>query len=190
MFDRAELKAIAKAQIKGHIGTLFVCMLLVGLIVGTLVGALLAPGLLIGMIMIYLALAKGTAPQVTDIFKGLPVFGKALWLNIITGFFTCLWSMLLFVPGIIKGISYSMAPYVLAENPDMMAREALNESKRITQGHKMNLFVLSLSFLGWFLLVGITFGIAIVYVGPYMQATFANAYNAIKGLEQKQNADA
>jgi uncharacterized membrane protein len=73
-----------------------------------------------------------------------------------------------------------MSFYILAENPGMTAREALNESKRIMHGHKADYFVLSLSFIGWILLVSVTFGIAAIYVGPYVAATTANFYNAIK----------
>ena len=62
----------------------------------------------------------------------------------------------------------------------MTAREALNESKRITVGAKKDLFVMELSFLGWAMLGGITFGIALIYVYPYMQAAKVNAYLAIK----------
>ena len=73
-----------------------------------------------------------------------------------------------------------MSNFVLAENPDMTAREALNVSKRITKGHKMELFVLSLSFIPWIFLVAFTFGIASVYVVPYMELTITNFYHEIK----------
>ncbi|MCL2546619.1 MAG: DUF975 family protein [Oscillospiraceae bacterium] len=186
MLNRPELKSAAKAQIKGKIGILFLCMFLIGLITSAatpLLGAglILAPAFSISMIMIYLALIKGDAPEVGDIFKGFNLFGKALWLSVITQFFVFLWSLLFFIPGIIKAIAYSMAPYILAENPDMTAREALNKSKEITQGHKGELFVLALSFIGWILLTVVTFGIAFIYVGPYMQATYANTYRKLSG---------
>lgn len=74
-----------------------------------------------------------------------------------------------------------MAGYVLAENPNLTARQALNISKQITKGHKAELFVLGLSFIGWGLLCVITFGIAYIYVMPYMNATITNFYNSIKG---------
>jgi len=183
MFNRSELKAAAKGQIKGNIGILFLCTIAMSLLAWT---GILMPALTVGMIMIYLNLTKNQKPAIGDAYKGFSVFGKALWLTILTGFFTCLWSMLLVVPGIIKMLSYSMAPYILAENPEMTAKEALNESKKITEGHKKDLFVLSLSFFFWYMLVGVTFGIAIIYVAPYMQATMANAYLSIKG--QAQNA--
>ena len=185
MIIRSELKALAKEQIKGNIGILFLCSLVVALICGavgfTYVGPILiAPSFAISMTMIYIALANGKKPEVGDVFKGFSLFGKALWLNILVGFFVFLWSLLLYIPGIIKALSYSMLFYILAENPNMTAQEALNESKRIMDGHKMDLFVLGLSFIGWGLLCGITFGIAYIYVIPYVSATVTNFYNKIK----------
>ena len=73
-----------------------------------------------------------------------------------------------------------MSYYILAENPDMTAREALNESKAIMHGHKMDLFVLELSFIPWLLLVAVTLGIAAIWVEPYMQLTLTNFYHNIK----------
>ena len=196
MFNRAEFKSLAKAQISGNIGILFLCSLVYGAIIfaASLVGSfsplvggiasslasfLLTPPFAVSLALIYLALINGVKPVVGDIFKGFEYFAKALWLYFLVTFFTILWSMLLVVPGIIKGISYSMAFYILAENPDMTAREALNESKRITKFHIGDLFILELSFIGWVLLIMVTCGLAAIYVGPYMQATIANAYKAL-----------
>ena len=177
---RAEMKAAAKQQIKGNIGILFVIALLVSLITGTGIGAILAPAFSLALCMIYLNLTRGQKASVGDMFSGIQYLGKAWWLNILIAFFTMLWSWLFVIPGIIKGLSYSMATYILADNPELTAREALNESKRIMHGHKMDLFVLQLSFIGWHLLGALTFGLAYIYVVPYMSATTANFYNAIK----------
>ena len=165
MFDRAQIKAMAKGQIKGKIGILFVCMIIMGFF-GSITLGLAAPAMGISAILIYLALTSGQKPEIGNCTVGFSFFGKALWLSIITGFFTMLWSYLLFVPGIIKAYSYSMAPFILAENPTLTARAALNESKRITMGAKKDLFVMDLSFIGWALLGGITGGIAFIYVYP------------------------
>jgi len=101
-------------------------------------------------------------------------------LNIMIAIFTCLWSLLFVIPGIIKAISYSMAYFVLADNPELSAKEALDESKRITSGHIGDLFVLYLSFIPWVLLGAITCGLALIYVVPYMQTTMANYYLELK----------
>jgi uncharacterized membrane protein len=183
---RIELKIRAKAQIKGNIGILFLCYLILGLISGTFIGALFAPALTLGMIMIYFGLINGVKPGVGDMFQGANFFGKALWLAVITYIFTCLWTILLVVPGIIKAISYSLAPYILADNTELTAREALSASKELTKGHKGELFVLELSFIPWFLLVGVTCGIAAIYVGPYVQATIANYYKELIKLPKAE----
>ena len=73
-----------------------------------------------------------------------------------------------------------MAPYILADNPELTANEALSKSKEIMDGHKFDLFVLQLSFFWWYMLSAITFGIAYIYVIPYVSATTANFYNSIK----------
>ena len=73
-----------------------------------------------------------------------------------------------------------MAPFILADNPNLTSSEALSESIRIMDGHKFDLFVLQLSFFLWYILGAITFGIAYVYVVPYYEATMVNFYNEIK----------
>ena len=186
MFDRIQIKAAAKEQIKGNIGVLFLCFIVIGLL-GSFTMGIATPALGIGSILIYLALVNGKKPSVEDTTSGFSLFGKALWLAIITGFFTMLWSFLFCIPGIIKSYSYRLAPYILAETPSMTAREALNESKRITTGAKMDLFVMDLSFLGWGLLCSITAGLALIYVYPYMQAANANAYLALKAKGDAAN---
>jgi len=186
MPERKELKAAAKAQIKGSVGTFFLCYLVAVLIAGVTfgLGGLFLPALIVGIYMMYLGLIKGVKPQFGDMFKAANLFGKALWLQIIMGIFIYLWMLLLIVPGIIKTFAYSMSFYIMADNPNLTAREALNESKRITNGYKMKLFVLELSFIPWFMLCGITFGLAGIYVIPYVNATVANFYNAIKDQPQ------
>ena len=87
------------------------------------------------------------------------------------------------IPGVIKDLSYAMTPFIMAENPDMTASEAIEASKQMMEGHKTELFLLDLSFLGWILLTVITFGIAGIWTIPYMSTTSANAYRWLK--EQK-----
>lgn len=187
--DFYHLKSMAKQQIRGNIGILFVISLIVMLVSAIpVLGTIAGPGLSLSLIMVYLNLIHGQRPVIGDSFEGLNMLGKAWWLNILISFFTMLWSVLLVIPGIIKMYSYSMALYILAEHPTMTAREALDESKRITDGHKMELFMLDLSFIGWFLLGTITFGIAFIYVTPYMNATRANFYNELRGPVNRQPA--
>lgn len=185
MFDRSALKEAAKQQISGKIGVLFLCSLVAGLIAGvsSFLAWLIVPAIVMGITMIYLGITNGQEPKVGDVFNGFNIFGKAWCLNFLMMLFITLWSLLLVVPGIIKAYSYYMAPYILADNPTMTASEALKESKRITNGAKMDIFILELSFIGWMLLSMFTFGIALIYVAPYMNATMANAYQVLKTRE-------
>lgn len=189
---RAELKSAAKEQIKGKIGILFVMFLIIfaiGIacsfipIIGGIATFVITPAFTLSLCIVYLKLAKKDEIAVGDIFVGFNKTGRALWLNILVGFFTFLWSLLLVIPGIIKQYAYSMSFYILADNPELTAREALSKSKEMMNGHKWDLFVLQLSFFWWYLLVGITFGIAAIYVTPYISATTANFYNSIKEKE-------
>ena len=91
--------------------------------------------------------------------------------------FTALWSLLLVVPGIVKHYEYLMVPYIIAENPAMDYKEAFQISKQMMDGEKMEAFIMDLSFLGWDILSAVTCGLlAIFYVNPYVQASFAEMY--------------
>ena len=95
--------------------------------------------------------------------------------------FVFLWSLLFIIPGIVMSYAYSMADYIIYENPNLSPSRALQMSKAMTQGHKGDLFIFDLSFFGWMLLSGLTCGIlGIVYVNPYMYTAHAGLYDALK----------
>lgn len=189
--NRAELKALAKQQIKGNIGILFVISLLMTLIIGAAgaiipgIGAVvvtfvLAPAFSLSIYSIYLALAMSKKPEIKDMFRGFSDFWSAFKVTFLVSLFTSLWSLLFVIPGIVKACSYSQAMYILAENPKMSAREAINRSKEMMEGHKMDYFVLNLSFIGWAFLAPFTFGLLYIWLIPYMNATLTNFYNSVK----------
>jgi uncharacterized membrane protein len=92
-----------------------------------------------------------------------------------------LWTCLFFIPGIVKSYSYRMVPYILAENPELSAREAITLSRKMMYGHKWSTFVLDLSFIGWQLLSGITMGlVGVFYTNPYVAATDAELYRTLR----------
>ena len=102
------------------------------------------------------------------------------------GLWVTVWSMLLVIPGIVKGIAYSMTPFILADCPNVTATQALKVSQKMTRGHKLELFVMYLSWIGWCLLVPLTLGIlGVVYVMPYMYSTFAGYYSELKDIAIK-----
>jgi len=74
-----------------------------------------------------------------------------------------------------------MTPYILAENPDMDAMKAIDQSQEMMKGHKMDLFMLYLSFIGWYILAMLTFGIGMIFLMPYINTTVANFYLELRG---------
>ena len=199
----AELKTKAKAQIKGKIGILFLITLIIAVLsavaswlVGLIpvVGAALAPWVVapafaLSTVRIYLSVTAGVKPKVEDAFCGFDDYWAAVKVTFFVGLFTFLWSLLFIIPGIIKSLSYSMSLYILAENKGKPALECINESKAMTNGYKGELFLLGLSFIGWLLLTAVTFGIAYIWVGPYMQATYINAYQLLKSRVEAPAAE-
>ena len=193
--NRAELKAAAKSQIKGKIGVLFLITLIIALISGAasviggvipggnlIVSIIVTPAFALSTATVYLNVVRGKQPSAGDAFCGFSDFWSAFKVQFLMGLFTFLWSLLFIIPGIIKAYSYSMSMYILADNPGNPALECINESKAMTDGKKMDLFVLYLSFIGWGLLCIVTFGIAAIWVVPYMQATYTNVYESIRPI--------
>jgi len=191
--NRISLKLCAKQQIKGKIGILFAISFIIGLIIlalelvlafipfgGLIMTIIVTPAFSLSIIRVYLNIIKGGNPNISDAFCGFDDFWSAFKVSFLVGIFTFLWSLLFIIPGIIKAFSYSMSSYILAENKGKPALQCIKESIAMTRGHKMHLFVLGLSFIGWILLCCVTFGLALIWVGPYMQTTFANAYNSLK----------
>lgn len=189
--NRQVLKIAARNQLRGNVASIFIAFLIAGLIGGA-VSAIPVVGGILGYVVAVL-LEFGALLLIYDIVSGInanirrmfDVFKSYDWLNValtyfIAQVFTALWSLLFIIPGIIKAISYSMAPYILMENPDMKPMDAIERSKQMMNGRKMDYFVLGLSFLPWILLVAVTFGIAGIYVAPYMETTYFNFYCSIK----------
>ena len=94
--------------------------------------------------------------------------------------FLFLWSLLLWIPAVIKGYAYRMIPYIIADNPNIGAKRALKLSCMMTRGHKFEIFILDLSFIGWYLLGFIACCIGIYAVVPYQNATNAELYDVLK----------
>lgn len=95
--------------------------------------------------------------------------------------YTFLWSLLLIIPGIIKGYEYRMIPYLLAENPNLDMKEAFALTKQMMDGDKANAWILDLSFIGWNLLGALTCCILnIFYVFPYQNLTNAQLYEVLR----------
>lgn len=106
---------------------------------------------------------------------------RSMWITIVPQFYVFLWSLLFIVPGIVKTMSYTFASYVQIDHPDWKADECITESRRLMNGYKWWTFKLWFSLLGWSLLVGITGGLAGIWVCPYITCIFCQFYEKIRG---------
>lgn len=157
----------------------------------TLVGCaytfLVANVLTLGRASAMLKLYRGIFTSVDEVFVGFKGgrYGKSVGTMALTTLFTALGLICFIIPGIIVAYGLSMAPYILLENPNMKPMDVISRSWQITKGHKGDLFVVSLSFIGWNLLTAMTFGIlGIFYVTPYIALTDAGCYDALTGGNQ------
>lgn len=135
-----------------------------------------------GYILYALNVRKGLETPYSTMFDGFLFVGKIILLSIVQYIFIFLWSLLFIIPGIIAGYRYRFALYNLCENPEMGVMEAINMSKAQTRGHKWELFVLDLSWIGWNLLCALTLGILSIWITPYIQQTDIGYFQAIKEM--------
>ena len=114
----------------------------------------------VGFVIFSLHVSRDETAEIGNLFDGFGLFFRVLWLAILQGLFVFLWSLLLVVPGIIAAYRYRQALYLLLDHPEKSAWQCLRESAALMRGHKWELFVLDLSFLGWMLLSAL-FAIAV-----------------------------
>ncbi|MDH8678438.1 DUF975 family protein [Fusibacter bizertensis] len=131
----------------------------------------------LGLAVFFIHITRKETAEINDMFSGFQIFLAAFLTNFFIVLFTVLWSLLFLIPGIIASISYSMTYYILQDQPELSPLEAIAQSKALMRGHKMDFFILAISFVGWFLLSLITFGLGFLYLLPYYNATKAHFYN-------------
>ncbi len=189
MKSRTEIKHIAKANfIKNYwpcvaAGLLITLILAaLGSISGGIASLILGPSFIIGYNMFSLSVYKGAPKDASCIFtEAFDNFGHKLGGYLWMELFIFLWSLLFIIPGIIKALSYAMTPYLLDDCKKIRAQDALKISMRMMKGHKWELFVFGLSFIGWHLLSALTLGIlGIFLVNPYMATALAGYYEERK----------
>ena len=163
-----------------YIFTLSTLVLLILVVVFLCWGILVAPVIQVGQAR-YLTENRSDTAQLGTIFSG---FTRGYWNTVGVMFFmnlkVFLWTLLLIVPGIVKSYQYRFIPFLLAENPDLPADRAFEISTMMTDGEKWNIFVLDLSFVGWNLLGLLLLGIGALFVDPYVKATEAELYAALR----------
>ena len=132
-----------------------------------------------GFAMYCMAIRRGERAEYLTLFDGFSFVGKLIALTIVTYAFIWLWSMLFVIPGIIAALRYAMTPYIMAEHPELTASEAINRSKELMEGHKMDLFILQLTFLGWEILCALTLNLGNLALNPYKNAAITVFYRHI-----------
>lgn len=187
--DRVAIRAQARALLAGR-WNLYALIWLVYMLVESLATSLVGSSIIVtgaftlGLAMISLRVVRRQDIEVEMLFDGFRDFVRSLVASLLILVYVILWSLLLIVPGIIAALSYSMTYYILADNPDVTASEAINMSKRMMFGHKTDLFWLYLSFIGWAILCLFTFGIGFLWLLPYIQTSTAIFYENIKGAPE------
>lgn len=137
-------------------------------------------GFYLGFYSFFLKISRNEEVSYKELFNKTDLFWVSIGISFLAGIFTFLLSFLFIIPGIIASLGYSMVYFIALDNPDLNCMEILKKSKNIMKGHKWELFILILSFIGWSILSVFTFGILTLWLVPYMQVTFANFYNKIK----------
>ncbi len=135
-----------------------------------------------GFIIFLMNIVRNTAPCLGNLLDGFGMFFKVIWLNILVFVFTFIGFMFFIIPGFIAIYRYRMAVFIMIDNPNMSAFECIRESSRMMKGHKSELFIFDLSFIGWTLLASIPYlGYLVqIWTIPYINLCFAVYYEALK----------
>ena len=188
-----EAKRAALSTLRGNWGGAILVSLVYAVLVSVLsliggVGTLLFGSiLLIGYYNTLIQASMQNSFKVETIFSGInsETLGTRITISVLKNIYLALWSCLFFIPGLVKSYSYMLTEYIALMNPDMSANECITESRRLMNGHKMNMFILDLSFIGWAILCVFTFGIGSLFLTPYIAQTRIEYINA-NILEIKQ----
>lgn len=131
----------------------------------------------------YVFFLRMTRRENTDygrLFDGFADYTRIFLAMLLKGIYVLLWMLLLIVPGIIKEYSYAMTEFILKDNPEMSGEQAICESMRMMEGHKMQLFLLDLSMIGWLILSLLTLGIGFLFSIPYLYSAHTHFYEDLK----------
>ena len=182
--NRKELKASSKEKFYNN----YWMMVLLNLIYTAIMGAgeifvlIIGGPLSVGFMNVLSQNDRGEDTNPGQLFKGFSNFGRTLVGFLLSSIYTFLWSLLFIIPGIIKGLSYALVPYLQNKDSSLSGKEALKKSQELMNGHKWELFVLELSFLGWHLLSLLTCGVLeVFFVTPYHNQTLYAFYEQVAG---------
>lgn len=136
-----------------------------------------------GYITFFLRIIRDENLDYGHLFDGFNQYFRIFLAELLKGIYILLWALLLIIPGLIKEYSYAMTEFILKDNPEMSGEEAICESMRLMQGHKMQLFLLDLSMIGWLILSFLTLGIGLLFLIPYNYTAHAHFYEDLKAKQ-------
>lgn len=145
----------------------------------------------LGYVKFNLSLVDAKPASFAQLFSEFHRLGAGIVMQLLRTIYIVLWTLLLIIPGIYAAYGYTMTPYILMENPEMTANQAIGASKELMNGNRWRFFCLEISFIGWhFLCIFLTLGIGYLWLMPYMEASFAAFYREISaekyGREQQK----
>ena len=203
MKTNSELRQVAKAAMKGNWGMGVVVCLVGGLLMSlvTIPQAVAGEESVLGNLLYIAAMIFFGYPLIYGVYyfaflrfsrigelKVANIFGlfnstyylKTVCVALLTAIYTFLWTLLLIVPGVIKGLSYFLAPYILIDNPELTADQAICRSMEMMKGHKMDLFLITLGYVGLSLLSMFLLFIPMLWLVPYYLTVYAKFYEEVK----------
>ena len=146
----------------------------------SIVSMIISAILEVATVGVYIKMSRSPEPVFfSDFIEGFNNWARATLGALWQYLWVFLWTLLFIIPGIIKTIAYSQMYYIIAEYKDVSVTKAMRISIEITKGHKWDLFVMYLSFLGWEILAAFTLGILNLWLLPYINMTYINAYHAL-----------
>lgn len=190
MMTASQLRAKAREQLGNSIfSEKWLLILLGGLIASAIFGIssfisfLLFGAVMVGISAMTLRLVRDPASpaRLEDLFYGFTDgrFGRSFVTGLLVWVYTTLWSLLFVIPGIVKSYSYAMTYFISLDHPEMSSNDCITESRRIMDGQKMRLFVLDLTFIGWYIVGALCFGIGTLWVDAYHRMARANFYEEL-----------
>ncbi len=195
MKQNYELRGEARKALFGKWGMMIIATVIYGVVVGavgyfakekahwlySLLTILVVTPMMYGVYTLALDVFRGEAEDIGGLFQGFRGnYVHVVLTMLLASIYIFLWTLLLIIPGIVKTYSYAMLPYILKDHPEMCYDKAIDTSMRMMQGHKVKLFLLDLSFIGWILLCLLTAGLGFIVLVPYMSVARAAFYEDLK----------
>ena len=194
MKSNSQIRQETLAVMQGNWGIIAVIFIIYSIIAGACSCLYAIPTIFLGwpiafgLAMLYLKFVRGEQKlTISELFSALkePYYWKSVCLYLLTYIYTFLWTLLFIIPGIIKSLSYALAPYILADNPDITAEEAIDKSMKMMKGHKMDLFLMLLGYMGFAMLSIFALCIPLLWIAPYYMAVMAKFYEEVKHEYEK-----